>query len=81
MTVEVIGVLATSPDTDGIVKLEESWALPKPVNVPVPLTAIARPPDAEFTVALALNAKVEFVWAGSVTPRKNKGKAILSIYY
>ena len=61
VTVAVIGVVATTPVREAIVNEEASWAVPNPVKVLVPLTAIVTPPDAELVVAVALNVNVELV--------------------
>jgi len=77
----VMGVLATIPVVVGIVKDDDSWAVPKLLKVAVPARSTPLPFDAEVTDAVALIVNVELVCAGSKAPRRIRGNTILIIYY
>jgi hypothetical protein len=76
-----MGVLATIPDAVGIVKDDDSWAVPKPVKVAVPASSTPKPLDTGVTEPVPLIVKVELVCAGNRAPRRTSGNAILIIYY
>jgi hypothetical protein len=72
----VTGVVPTIPDCVEIVKEDDTCAVPKGVNVPVPAITIAKPPGVAEAVAVAFTVNVDVVWAGKLAHRRRSGKAV-----